>query len=65
MERVKIKTKIFKKGKKCYIADKGKKSIFVKDLEDKTEAMYDICDHYEGEPHLGPNSIVIDDSGSN
>lgn len=51
-------------GKKCYIADMAHGSLYVKEMEDKTNTIHELATAFEGEPFIGPNSLALTEDGS-
>lgn len=50
--------------KKCYIADMAHSSLYVKEMEDKSNTINELATGFEGEPFLGPHSLALSEDGS-
>lgn len=48
----------------AYIADFGHQCILAKSIIDKTNTVSQLVKEFEGEPLLGPNSLVVNSAGS-
>lgn len=51
-------------GKKCYIADMGTQSLYMKEMEDKTNVINELAKDFEGDPFLGPHALALSEDGS-
>lgn len=51
-------------GKKCYIADMTLRSLFMKEMEDKSNSINEVAKDFEGEPFLGPHALALSEDSS-